>query len=259
MGHILHDWDLEQKRMLLQKAHAALPTGGALIVYESIIDDERRENAHGLLMSLNMLIETAGGFDFTGADCQTWMREAGFKRMSRGSPVRTQWLWRSNRLYEPPSGPGRRRPKSSSGQLHRRACHEPLHSKLGECQLPEPAPVVSFPVTVATWWKRLNVKCTGSDMTGGAHRRVPGRADASAGNQNHPAEVFVAIAVLCGNIDGIGAVVVMLVAVVMLAAGREPFLCGCWPCRGHIKERATKRLEYPAKVISPRLLRPMIR
>ncbi|MGH6812125.1 MAG: methyltransferase [Methylocella sp.] len=80
MGHILHDWDLSQKRMLLEKAHAALPEGGALIVYELIIDDERRENAFGLLSSLNMLIETTGGFDFTGADCQAWMREAGFSQ-----------------------------------------------------------------------------------------------------------------------------------------------------------------------------------
>jgi hypothetical protein len=80
MGHILHDWDLAQKRMLLEKAYAGLAKGGALIVYESIIDDERRENAFGLLMSLNMLIETPGGFDFTGADCQAWMREAGFSQ-----------------------------------------------------------------------------------------------------------------------------------------------------------------------------------
>lgn len=80
MGHILHDWDLSQKRKLLEKAHAALPKDGALIVYESIIDDERRQNAFGLLMSLNMLIETTGGFDFTGADCQVWMREAGFSQ-----------------------------------------------------------------------------------------------------------------------------------------------------------------------------------
>ena len=78
MGHILHDWDLEQKRMLLAKAHAALPEGGALIVYEALIDDDRRENAFGLLMSLNMLIETPGGFDYTGADCRAWMKEAGF-------------------------------------------------------------------------------------------------------------------------------------------------------------------------------------
>ncbi len=78
MGHILHDWDLEQKRMLLKKAYDALPEGGALIVYEAMIDNDRRENAFGLLMSLNMLIETDGGFDFTGADCQGWMKEAGF-------------------------------------------------------------------------------------------------------------------------------------------------------------------------------------
>ncbi len=79
MGRILHDWNLEEKRLLLGKAHAALPAGGALIVYETIIDDERRQNAFGLLMSLNMLIETPGGFDYTGADCQRWLREAGFR------------------------------------------------------------------------------------------------------------------------------------------------------------------------------------
>jgi hypothetical protein len=79
MGHILHDWSLEEKKMLLSKAHRALPEGGALIVYESIIDDDRRENAFGLLMSLNMLIETQEGFDYTGADCMRWMREVGFK------------------------------------------------------------------------------------------------------------------------------------------------------------------------------------
>ncbi len=79
MGHILHDWNLEQKRALIRKAYDALPAGGALIVYEALIDDERRENAFGLLMSLNMLIETSGGFDYTGADCAAWLRDAGFR------------------------------------------------------------------------------------------------------------------------------------------------------------------------------------
>jgi precorrin-6B methylase 2 len=79
MGHILHDWDLDQKRLLLRKAYDALPDGGALIVYEAIIDDDRRANAFGLLMSLNMLIETPGGFDYTGADCRAWMEETGFR------------------------------------------------------------------------------------------------------------------------------------------------------------------------------------
>jgi hypothetical protein len=80
MGHILHDWNLEEKRRLLAKAYAALPAGGALIVYEALIDDDRRQNAFGLLMSLNMLIETPGGFDYTGRDCQEWMQAAGFRR-----------------------------------------------------------------------------------------------------------------------------------------------------------------------------------
>jgi hypothetical protein len=78
MGHILHDWGLEDKRALLRKAHAALPPNGALIVYDMIIDDTRRENVPGLLMSLNMLIETPAGFDYTGADCAGWMQEVGF-------------------------------------------------------------------------------------------------------------------------------------------------------------------------------------
>lgn len=78
MGHILHDWELDIKKMLIRKAYDALPKGGAFIVYEAIIDDDRSKNAFGLMMSLNMLIETPGGFDFTGADCQGWMREIGF-------------------------------------------------------------------------------------------------------------------------------------------------------------------------------------
>jgi O-methyltransferase domain/Dimerisation domain len=79
MGHILHDWDLEEKRMLVRKAWEALPDGGAFIAYDAIIDDDRRKNAFGLMMSLNMLIETNGGFDYTGADCMGWMKEAGFR------------------------------------------------------------------------------------------------------------------------------------------------------------------------------------
>jgi hypothetical protein len=80
MGHILHDWDLAQKKMLLGKAFDALPKGGAVVVYDAIIDDDRRENAFGLMMSLNMLIESPGGFDYTGEDCQAWMREVGFSK-----------------------------------------------------------------------------------------------------------------------------------------------------------------------------------
>jgi hypothetical protein len=80
MGHVLHNWNLDQKRALVRKAYAALPPGGLFLVHESLIDDDRRSNALGLLMSLNMLLVTREGFGFTGAECQTWMCEAGFSR-----------------------------------------------------------------------------------------------------------------------------------------------------------------------------------
>ena len=81
MGHILHDWNLEEKKQLIAKAYEALPPGGAFLIFETLIDDERRKNAFGLLMSLNMLIELPGGFDYTGADCTAWLKEAGFRKM----------------------------------------------------------------------------------------------------------------------------------------------------------------------------------
>jgi hypothetical protein len=80
MGHILHGWGLEEKHLLLAKAYASLPSGGALIVLDTLIDEERRENVFGLLMSLNMLIESPGGFEYTGTDCVGWMRETGFRQ-----------------------------------------------------------------------------------------------------------------------------------------------------------------------------------
>ena len=80
MGNILHDWDLETKKMLIGKAYDALPEGGALIAVENLIDDARRENAFGLLMSLNMLIELGDGFDYTAADFRSWCSEVGFSR-----------------------------------------------------------------------------------------------------------------------------------------------------------------------------------
>jgi hypothetical protein len=79
MGHILHDWSLDEKLVLLRKAYDALPDGGALIIHDSVIDDDRRANTFGLLMSVNMLIETQQGFDYTGADCRSWLADVGFR------------------------------------------------------------------------------------------------------------------------------------------------------------------------------------
>jgi len=82
MGNILHDWDEETKVMLMQKAFDALPTGGAFVAIEGIIDDERNKNVFGLMMSLNMLIETGKGFDYTFADFNKWANKVGFKSTS---------------------------------------------------------------------------------------------------------------------------------------------------------------------------------
>jgi hypothetical protein len=81
MGMILHDWNLEKKMQLVRAAYDALPPGGAFAVVENLIDDARRENAFGLMMSLNMLIEFGDAFDFTVADFFEWCRQAGFRRM----------------------------------------------------------------------------------------------------------------------------------------------------------------------------------
>jgi len=82
MGRVLHDWDLATKKMLLRKAYAALPTNGALIIYETLIDDERCRQTHALLQSLNMLVMTENGYDYTAADCIEWLKEAGFHQMT---------------------------------------------------------------------------------------------------------------------------------------------------------------------------------
>ncbi|MDA3625240.1 methyltransferase [Saccharopolyspora sp. WRP15-2] len=78
-GHVLHNWDLDTKRMLLRKSFEALPPGGTAVIYETLIDDERRHHVFGLMMSLHMHVLSPGGYDYTGADCQEWLGGAGFR------------------------------------------------------------------------------------------------------------------------------------------------------------------------------------
>ncbi len=92
MGHILHDWGLEKKRELIAKAYDALPSGGALLIFELLIDDERRANVTGLLASLNMLIETREGFDYTGADATKWLNAAGFHQVRVEHLAGPDWM-----------------------------------------------------------------------------------------------------------------------------------------------------------------------
>ena len=79
MGMILHDWNLEKKIHLIRAAYDALAPNGALVAIEALIDDARRENVFGLLMSLNMLIEFGDAFDYSAADFRRWCSEVGFR------------------------------------------------------------------------------------------------------------------------------------------------------------------------------------
>jgi len=92
MGHILHDWGMDDKRMLIRKAYDALPPGGLYVIYEALIDDDREKNAFGLLMSLNMLIETTAGFDYTGAECSEWLQEVGFRETRVEHLIGNDWM-----------------------------------------------------------------------------------------------------------------------------------------------------------------------
>jgi hypothetical protein len=97
MGLILHDWNLEKKKALIAKAFEAVSPGGAFVVIENLIDDERRANAFGLLMSLNMLIEFGDAFDYSGADFRDWCLEAGFQRVEilpLGGPASAGVAWK---------------------------------------------------------------------------------------------------------------------------------------------------------------------
>lgn len=78
MGNVLHDWDEGTKIKLMKTAYDALPKGGAFIAIEHVIDNERKENVFGLMMSLNMLIETGDGFNYTFDDFSKWAKKTGF-------------------------------------------------------------------------------------------------------------------------------------------------------------------------------------
>jgi hypothetical protein len=81
MGNILHGFDEAAKQSIINKVYESLPDGGAFMAVENIIDNDRRQNTFGMLMSLNMLIENGEAFDYTPNDFEHWAKTAGFKRV----------------------------------------------------------------------------------------------------------------------------------------------------------------------------------
>ncbi len=77
-GHLLHGYGEQKRRELIAKAYTAVAPGGALLVYDAMIDSGRRKNFMGLLSSLNIMLETREGFEATTDQCAGWLRDAGF-------------------------------------------------------------------------------------------------------------------------------------------------------------------------------------
>ena len=103
MGMVLHNWSHEEQMFLIRKAYDSLPSGGAFAIVENLIDDERRENLFGLMMSLNMLVSCGNAADFTGQAFAAWCRQVGFRRtevlhlsgaLQRGRGVEIVWVTR---------------------------------------------------------------------------------------------------------------------------------------------------------------------
>jgi predicted O-methyltransferase YrrM len=81
LSMILHDWDETKNRALLRRSYEALPSGGAVVISELLVNDEKTGQAPAALMSLNMLIETEGGRNYTPAEYSAWLEKAGFRHI----------------------------------------------------------------------------------------------------------------------------------------------------------------------------------
>lgn len=77
MGHVLHDWDAQQRADLVEKAYGAVNPGGALIVYDRMLDDEP-DHVENLVISLDMLLVTDGGSEYPVSELVGNARRAGF-------------------------------------------------------------------------------------------------------------------------------------------------------------------------------------
>jgi len=82
LSMILHDWTPEKNRVILKRCFDALPSGGAVIVSELMMNDEKTGPASAALMSLNMLIETEGR-NYTWGEYTQWLKDVGFREIQR--------------------------------------------------------------------------------------------------------------------------------------------------------------------------------
>jgi acetylserotonin N-methyltransferase len=80
LGQVLHNLGEAKIRALLARIHAALPPGGALLVAERLLDDDRLGPVSVHLHSLNMLVAT-GGRERTLSEYRAVLQQAGFAQV----------------------------------------------------------------------------------------------------------------------------------------------------------------------------------
>jgi SAM-dependent methyltransferase len=81
LGHVLHDWDADQRRQLVRAAYAATNPGGALVVYDRMLDDDPR-HVENLVISLDMLLVTDGGSEYPVQELRAAAAAAGFEKIT---------------------------------------------------------------------------------------------------------------------------------------------------------------------------------
>jgi SAM-dependent methyltransferase len=82
LGHIVHSEGETHGKELLRKSYAALSPGGKLLIAEFVPNDARTGPAMPLLFGLNMLLQTEEGNVFTLREYRTWLKAAGFRKVT---------------------------------------------------------------------------------------------------------------------------------------------------------------------------------
>lgn len=80
-GNSLHDWSEEQRRGLVKRAFNSVRPGGVLLVYDPMLDPERRR-LDNLILSMFMLVSSPGGCEYTPNECAGWMVDSGFTEVT---------------------------------------------------------------------------------------------------------------------------------------------------------------------------------
>lgn len=78
VSNIIHSMAPEDVAMLIGKCAAALTAGGALVIKEFFLDDDRVHPPAAALFSVNMLVGTEGGRSYTAGETREMMARAGF-------------------------------------------------------------------------------------------------------------------------------------------------------------------------------------